>query len=153
MHCYIIWTYSELRRIFGTADNYFEKECLEKDYLETILNCRDIDENNVPKACFLTVFKKVFDLQRKNTSMVKCALWRYLKQFVTAEKKIKNNVPKSCILMEVWGAWVGKHSPGNVKIRTVIVVFWRYLKRYFGTAEKMLKTRTRNGAFRRYLVW
>jgi len=46
-----------------------------------------------------------------------------LKQFVTAEKKNKNNVPKSCILMEVWGAWVGKHSPGNVKIRTVIVVF------------------------------
>ena len=50
------------------------------------------------------------------------------------------------------GSEVGQPSPGNVKIRTVIVACWRYLKRCFGTVDNILKAMNLNGAFCRYLI-
>jgi len=67
------------------------------------------------------------ELQTKfiNTRMLNGALWRYLKRFGIAEKKLKT--------------------------RTLNVAFWRYLK-LFRTADTILKTRTLNGAFLRHLI-
>jgi len=43
-------------------------------------------------------------------------------------------------------------NPRFVENKAVIGALWRYLKRYFGNSENILKIRTVNGAFCRYLI-
>jgi len=75
------------------------------------------------------------------------AFWRYLKRY------LKMQWEKQYMLwLNQSRSEVGQPSHGNVKIRTVIVVFWRYSIRYFGTAEKIVKTMYLNGAFWHYLI-
>ena len=125
-----------------------------------IWNCRFFLENNVSKACILTIFKTIWNCREKMKTMsLKNAFWHYLKRFRTAVI-LENNVSKACILTIFKTIWnCREHFENNVskecmplflKTMSLKHVFWLYLKR-FGTSENILKTMSVKHAFWQYL--
>ena len=106
----------------------------------------DKNENNVSKACIMTVFETIWNCKEKMKTMsLTHALGRYFKRFGTAEKK-ENKDGKRCIVTIFQTIW---NCRKKKKTRTVNGAFWRILKR-FGTAEKNMKTMSLKHALWRY---
>ena len=89
------------------------------------------------------------ELQRKQmkTRTLNGAFRRYLKRFGTAERFRKND-GKWCIVMVFETDWNWNKNKSRSLFQRA---FWHYLKRYFGTAEKLSKTMTVKRALGQFL--
>ena len=120
---------------------------------ETIWNCNK-------KMKTGTVYSSFGAAEKMKTRTVNGVFWRYLKRYGTAEIILKqgrfrvyydcNEKNSTCVdfIKRMW-----RRLPAIRElliIRTLIGAFCRYLKRYFGNTENILKTRKVNGAFWRF---
>ena len=151
MHSDTIWKWSE------PYENKVDKACLLTlvwKVSETMWSCRcNFENKEAINGAFLWIHNNL-KLQRKfwkqgqymvnSDSIWNRSFWNKASYvcIMTLIMKLQLKKDSTCFDLIKGGMKLAAAILEFLKIRTVIVAFWRYLKRYCGKSENILKTKT-----------